>query len=480
MSKQKTIVWLRHDLRLADNPALHAACQAGDVLILYIHDEPSMRSLGAASKVWLHHALTNLEKSLQNKGGNLHLTSGQAKSVLTGLIAEYGITDVYWNRAYSPNEVARDKDLKTFLKEKNIGVKSFKANLLFEPWEVRTQTDGFYKVFTPFWKNATAKGEPDSPLPAPEKISAIASEGAELNILDLLPTQPNWATGFTQAADISEQGAHDRLDYFIQNGLAGYKDKRNNADEEHTSRLSPYLAFGQISPRQIWRKVRIAEQKNDLPEKDVTHFFSELGWREFSYSLLHYLPDLKEQPIQEAFAAYPWADDDKALKRWQQGQTGYPIVDAGMRELWATGFMHNRVRMIVASFLIKHLRLHWHHGERWFWDCLVDADVANNSASWQWVAGCGADAAPYFRIFNPITQGQKFDSSGDYVRKWVPELKNLPTSAIHEPWSAKKDVLNTAGVTLGLTYPHPMVDHFQARKEALAGYEKVKKTKERQ
>jgi deoxyribodipyrimidine photo-lyase len=316
-----------------------------------------------------------------------------------------------------------------------------------------------------------------------DAVKGLEGSVADLESLSLLPhvSEGGWNDAMIKRWDISEQGALDRFEHFVQHGLKGYKEDRNRPDLDHVSMLSPYLHNGQISVRYLWHRVQALRAENDIPEKDADHFLSELGWREFSYNLLYNNHTLPEQNLQGKFDAFPWADPEndqyaaEALQKWQEGMTGYPIVDAGMRQLYATGWMHNRVRMIVGSFLVKHLLLHWHHGEAWFWDCLVDADLANNAASWQWIAGSGADAAPYFRIFNPMTQGKKFDPNADYVRQWVPELKDLPDKHIHTPWEAPDDVLKLAGVQPGKNYPKPIVDHFEARDRALEAFQSLKK-----
>ena len=328
-----------------------------------------------------------------------------------------------------------------------------------------------YKVFTPFYRKGCleASAPPAQPIGAPAAINFLDSaEGLEPDALGLMP-RIRWYEEMAETWQPGEDGAHARLQQFLDDGIRGYKDGRNRPDQAHVSRLSPHLHFGEISPRQVWHAAQAFEAREGF-EKDVDHFLSEIGWREFSYYLLYHWPDLPRKNLQAKFDRFPWRDDAGALKRWQRGQTGYPIVDAGMRELWRTGYMHNRVRMIVGSFLVKNLMLHWHHGEDWFWDTLVDADLANNSASWQWISGCGADAAPYFRIFNPVTQGQKFDPDGDYVRTYVPEIAALPNKYLHSPWDAPADVLESAAVRLGEDYPAPIVDLKATRARALDAF----------
>lgn len=455
----KAIIWFRQDLRLADNPALHHAIQNGmEILPVYIFDNQTAWPMGGASQWWLHHSLQSLNESLD---GKLHLAHGTPMSILQQLIHDHAITHLYWNRCYEPAAIARDKKIKDHFK-KTITVESFNGSLLFEPWEIKQ-----YKIFTPYWKKCREHSFP-KPLPAPQKINFISAPGDALNNWHLLPTKPDWAGGLRQTWQPGEQQARARLADFLKNKSPHYKNGRDRPDKEYTSRLSPYLHFGEISPRQI----AAATPPGDGGDK----FMAEIGWREFAHHLLYHFPDLPEKPLRPAFIHFPWHKNQNHLRAWQRGQTGYPIVDAGMRQLWQTGFMHNRVRMIAASFLIKHLLIPWQTGEKWFWDTLVDADLANNAASWQWVAGCGTDASPWFRIFNPITQGQKFDPNGDYIRAYVPELKNLPTAYIYAPWEAPASILQQAGVTLGKTYPHPIVDHKKARDLALAGYKEIKTT----
>jgi deoxyribodipyrimidine photo-lyase len=468
-----TIVWFRQDLRLADNPALRAAAASGPVLPLYILDEtppPQGRPIGAAARWWLHQSLAALERAL----GGLVLLRGDPRQLLPDLARRTGATTVVWNRCYEPAAIARDTALKASLGAAGVQVQSFNGALLFEPWEVKTGAEGPFKVYTPFWR-ACQKLPVASPLPAPKlKLGSTQGLGDRLAAWTLLPSKPNWASGFAPVWQPGEAGAQARLQTFLSAGIRGYGELRNRPDLPHVSRLSPHLHFGEISPRQVWAATQHAMDARAAPRADGEKFLAEIGWREFAHHLLYHFPTLPERNWKPAFDAYPWANDPAHLAAWQRGRTGYPIVDAGMRELWTTGYMHNRVRMITASFLIKHLRIDWRHGEAWFWDTLLDADLANNAASWQWVAGSGADAAPYFRIFNPISQGQKFDPDGRYVRQWCPELARLPAAFMHAPFEAPPMVLAAAGVSLGKTYPKPIVDHANARAAAMAGYERVK------
>lgn len=460
-----TLVWFRQDLRLADNPALVAAAASGrPVLPVYILDESLPWSPGAASRWWLGRSLAALSRDLAKCGMPLILRRGRAAEVIDELVAAAGVSSVVWNRVYEPSAVARDTQIKTRLKARGIAVESFNAAALVEPWELGKP----YQVFTPFWRALQGRGGPPRPVPVPKKLvpTAASIDSEDLASWKLEPTAPDWAGGLREAWTPGEGGAAERLDAFV--GHANdYKHGRDRPDREETSRLSPHLHFGEIGPRQVWHAVATR-----APEAEA--FLRELAWREFSLHLLHRTSDLPEQPLRPAFAEFPWRDDDAQLRSWQKGLTGYPIVDAGMRQLWQTGWMHNRVRMVAASFLVKHLLLPWQAGERWFWDTLVDADLANNAASWQWVAGCGADAAPYFRIFNPMLQGAKFDPAGDYVRRFVPELARLPASHIHAPWTASDAMLADAGVRLGETYPRPIVDHAAARARALSAFKTLK------
>lgn len=467
MSESPIIVWLRRDLRLADNPALHEAVKTGrPIVTVYILETDKERTKGGASLWWLHYSLSDLASSVIQKGGHLVLRQGYAQEVLDALIIETGADTVFWNRRY--DKVARDRDaeIKSVLKERGLTVKSFRANLLSEPWEVQTKSGGgYYKVFTPYWRAATDFIDVSDPLPAPERLEGPRHIKSD-TLLDwnLRPTAPDWGSKMEPYWQIGEAGAHRALAAFLKGPVSNYTEDRNRPDKEDgTSRLSPHLAFGEISPRQIWQACKNNEHSSHK-------FLTEIGWREFSYVLLYHNPALATENFKPDFDNFEWDEDAQALERWQYGQTGYPFVDAGMRQLWQTGWQHNRVRMVTASFLIKHLLQHWRNGEAWFHDTLVDADPASNAASWQWVAGSGADAAPYFRIFNPFTQGEKFDPDGAYVRRYVPELAGLPKKYIHRPWDAPSHVLQEAGVELGKDYPTPIVDHKMARERALAAY----------
>ncbi len=482
MNDNITLVWFRQDLRLADNPALKAAA-SGRVIPVYIHDPQAAGewAMGGAAQWWLHHSLADLDRNLQALGSRLILRHGSAPAVLDDLIAEVGVSRVVWNRCYEPWAIARDRAVKGDLKARGLQVESFNASLLFEPWTIRSGAGGPFRVYTPFWRACRAAGGPSAPEAAPDRLEAPAvwPHSERLNDWHLLPTAPDWSGGLRTAWTPGEAAARDRLIAFLDRALGQYRDRRNEPGVPATSGLSPHLHWGEIGPRQVWSAVADRLETGAVAgrEGQAETFLKEIVWREFSYHLLFHNPDLPHRPLNARFEDFPWTDDETGhLAAWQRGRTGYPIVDAGMRQLWATGWMHNRVRMVVASFLVKDLLLPWQAGEAWFWDTLVDADLASNSASWQWVAGCGADAAPYFRVFNPVLQGEKFDPAGAYVRHWVPEVARLPDRFVHRPWQAPGEVLEAAGVRLGETYPGPIVDHSEARARALAAFERIKQT----
>lgn len=470
MTKLKVIHWFRQDLRLSDNPALYEAAINGDILPVYILDDINAKDykMGGASRFWLHHSLTSLNQSL---GGKLSIYCGDPSQILPDLCSRHNISKVFWNRCYEPWRIARDKQIKEHLKSLGVDVESHNGSLLWEPWTISKNDGTPYKVFTPFYrKGCLSAPYPRNPLREPNNVNFIRDDTGTLEIddLQLLPTIA-WDKKMLGYWEFGEAAAKDYLIRFLESGVIDYKEGRNYPAKKFVSRLSPYLHFGEISPNQAWYAIK---QLGDNINTD--HFCSELGWREFSYSQLYYNPELPKKNLQAKFDAFPWQENDEKLLAWQKGLTGIPMVDAGMRELWETGYMHNRVRMIVGSFLVKNLLLDWRLGERWFWDCLLDADLANNSASWQWVAGCGADAAPYFRIFNPVTQGAKFDPDGEYIRHYLPELKNLPTRYLFSPWEAPAAILANAGVELGVNYPNPIVDLSLSREEALAAFASLK------
>lgn len=475
------LLWFRQDLRLQDNPALVAALQTGaPVVPVFVLDDAGEGAWapGGATRWWLHHSLAALDASLRALGSRLVLARGESGAVLRRLLQTTGASAVYWNRRYAPAVIARDQTLKTELAAAGVEAKSFNSALLFEPPTIANKQGKPFQVFTPFWRHCLEK-----PVAPPVKFSSKALPAppawpASLTLaqLELLP-RLTWADGFKGEWTPGEIGAQRRLKEFI-GVVDAYADQRNLPDTDGTSRLSPWLHFGEISPRQIWAAlVARAKTTGVFPSGNGERvFLSEVGWREFAHHLLFHFPYTPDRPLREDFEKFPWAEDPGGtrLRAWQRGRTGYPIVDAGMRQLWHTGWMHNRVRMITASFLVKHLRLSWTHGAAWFWDTLVDADLANNTLGWQWTAGCGADAAPYFRIFAPVLQGEKFDARGDYARRWVPELARLPANWIHRPWEAPPEVLAAAGVTLGKNYPRPVVDHAAARAAALAAFKALR------
>lgn len=484
MPVQPIIVLFRRDLRLADHPALAAAASTGaPVIPLYVLDDvsPGDWKAGGASRWWLHGSLASLRNRLAELGSRLIIRRGDSRQVLLRLAQETKASAVFGTRGYEPWAKRLERDLNDKLAGAGIAFKRFPGHLLFEPESLRTKAGEPFRVFSPFWRTATHVDEPKRPLPTPDRLTAPDHwpAGDELANLDLLPTQPDWAGGMRETWTPGEAGARARLDAFLKTALAGYKSGRDYPDRASTSMLSPHLAHGEISPRMCWHAAKAAATGHPATQAGLETYLKELGWREFSYHLLFHWPELPERPFRPEFAMFPWADNPALLTTWQRGRTGYPIVDAGMRQLWQTGWMHNRVRMVVGSFLVKHLLVPWQDGAAWFWDCLVDADLASNSASWQWIAGCGADAAPYFRIFNPVKQGQTFDARGDYVRRWVPELGSLPPAYIHAPWLAPAETLGQAGVSLGETYPKPVVDHSGARAKALGAYAKVKVPAER-
>ncbi|NVN86707.1 MAG: deoxyribodipyrimidine photo-lyase [Rhodopseudomonas sp.] len=475
---QPMIVWFRDDLRLSDHPALHAAAQTGKPLVcVYVLDEasPAIRPLGDAARWWLAQSLRALQTSLIGLGGTLLLRRGPADRIITGLAREIDAGGVYWNEIEMAPERAQADALDASLDRLGIPTHRFRGDLLAAPRDIRTKDGRGLRVFTPFWKRVQTLGGPPKPLPAPSALRPPPLlPGDTLADWKLEPTQPDWAGGLRETWTPGEAAAQAVLTQFLDRA-SGYATGRDRPDRDVTSGLSPHLRFGEISPRQVWHAAKFAVAERPAIAGDIDKFLSELGWREFCRHLLFDLPDLVTRNLQPAFDAFPWRHDAEALRAWQRGRTGYPIVDAGMRQLWHSGVMHNRVRMVVASFLVKHLLIDWRHGERWFWDTLVDADPGSNPANWQWVAGCGADAAPYFRVFNPILQGEKFDPDGDYVRRWVPEIAGLPTKLIHQPWTATPLELAAAGVTLGRNYPNPIVDHKVGRQRALDAYATVRK-----
>jgi deoxyribodipyrimidine photo-lyase len=477
---QSVIVWFRDDLRLSDHPALHAASKtAAPVICLYVLDEasrtPYARALGGAARWWLAQSLKALQASLRSIGGTLVLRRGPAAKIVTELVRETRAGSVFWNEiAQAPHQAIAD-DIAARLTDMGVVARSFPGDLLARPSDIRNKEGRGLKVFTPFWRRIQALGDPPAPRPAPgslRPIDGLASEPLESWRLE--PRHPDWAAGLRKTWTPGEAAAQERLRRFLTGGVKAYAGDRDRPDRVGTSGLSPHLRFGEISPRQVWHAARFAAAEHPVLAIDIDKFLSELGWREFCRHLLFDAPDLAERNWQGTFDAFPWRQDEEALAAWQRGRTGFPIVDAGMRELWHSGVMHNRVRMVAASFLVKHLLIDWREGERWFWDTLVDADAGSNPANWQWIAGPGADAAPYFRVFNPVLQGEKFDPDGAYVRRWVPELARLPAPLIHRPWTATPLELASADVELGRIYPEPIIDHKVARARALAAYARLR------
>ena len=468
------IMWFRQDLRLNDNPALIEANNSGiKILPVYILDDVNSSNwkIGSASRWWLNESLKKLNDSLNN---NLCFMNGDSIKCLDNLISTYNVKSVYFNKCYEPWRIQSDEKIINFLSNKDINTFQLNGSLLFEP-ESTVKEDGTpYKVFTPFYRKGCLQNSPEPriPLEKPKNIKFLKHVELQLEELELLPKK-NWYKDFKDDWSPGENGAREKLNQFLQLGIHNYKDGRNFPSKKNVSRLSPHLHHGEISPNTVWYEVK---EKAETMEsyRDGDHYLSELGWREFSYNLLYFFPYLPNDNLQKKFDNFPWEENNELLIKWQKGETGYPIVDAGMRELWKTGYLHNRVRMIVGSFLVKNLLLHWHHGQEWFWETLVDADLANNSASWQWVSGSGADAAPYFRIFNPVTQGEKFDPNGEYIKHYIPELKNLNGKFLYAPWEAPESVLEAAGIELGKNYPKPIVDLKLSREKALAAFEELK------
>jgi deoxyribodipyrimidine photo-lyase len=420
-----------------------------------------------------------LASAIEKLGGRLILRRGSAAEELAALVTVTGARTVHFTRRYEDWAVAQEYAVKQAVEAAGGSVRRFGGNLLFEPDSIRSKEDKPYRVFSPFWRACLAAPPPRQPLQAPRTIPApnAVPRSDKLEDWGLLPTRPDWAGGLRTTWTPGEAGARERLDDFFEDRLARYAAQRDEPAAEASSRLSPHLHFGEISPHQAYWAASFAADAEPRLQRTAAKFASEIGWREFSYHLLAQVPDLAVAPLRPEFRDFPWTSDRSHLAAWQRGATGYPLVDAGMRELWQTGWMHNRVRMVAASFLVKHLLIPWQEGEAWFWDTLVDADAANNAASWQWVAGCGADAAPYFRIFNPVMQSAKFDSEGAYVRRYVPELAKLPDAHVHAPWEAPDDLLAAAGVELGVTYPRPIVDHKVARDRALAAYAMIQQAR---
>jgi len=470
-----TLVWFRNDLRLTDHAALVHAAERGRVVPVFIWapDEDGDWAPGGAHRWWLRDSLIALDASLRERGSRLTLRSGPTLGALLDLANSTGADRVVWQSRVAPHLRQRDAEVRDELAKARLETRQFAGRILHDPEAIQTGSGGPYRVFTPFWKKLQTELVVDAPLGVPQldgRAPEAWPESASLDDFDLSPMEQDgmdWAEGMRDTWTPGETNALVRLGTFIKESLIDYDEMRNVPADHGTSRLSPHLHWGEISPRTVWTRAN-GWVENGAMREAADKFLSEIAWREFSYHVLHHFPNTPTEPLKEKYAAFPWLDDPDGFEAWTQGQTGYPIVDAGMRQLWATGWMHNRVRMIVASFLTKDLLVPWQDGARWFWDTLCGGDLANNTMGWQWAAGCGADAQPFFRIFNPVSQGQKHDSDGAYVRRWVPELAGLPDTWLHRPWEAPADVLAEAGVELRATYPQPIVDHKEARDRALA------------
>jgi deoxyribodipyrimidine photo-lyase len=473
----KTIWWIRRDMRLDDNPTLQRALRSDALLPVYVHapDEEAPWQLGGAQKWWLARSLASLARALEQAGSRLVILEGETAKTLSDLARKLGASEVVWSRRFEPAALAQEAHVEGALDSAGIKWSSYLANHLFDPEEIATQTGNPYQVYTPFSRNVRARGTPAQPKSAPASLPPAdgAPRGVAIASLDLEP-KLDWAKRFPELWTPGEQGAQAHLKRFNDTALAAYPTGRDEPSTTGTSLLSPHLAFGEVGIRRVWHASAGAKGS---PPASTDKFHAELLWREFATHVLVHFKHTDLKPLRPEYARFPWRKDAAGLKAWQRGQTGYPLVDAGMRQLWATGWMHNRVRMVVASFLVKHLLLPWQDGARWFWDTLVDADLANNSLGWQWAGGCGADAAPYFRIFNPTSQAEKFDADATYIKRWVPELARVPAKFALEPWEAPPLALAGAGVTLGETYPNPIVEHGMARERALGALSTISKSK---
>ena len=481
------IWWIRRDMRLDDNPAAQRAMRAVAMIPLYVHSpsEEGAWPLGGAQKWWLARGLKVFAASLAANGSRLVVLEGEHAKVIVDLARSVGATEVCWTRRLDPAGIAQEHRVEEALDKAGISWSSSLSNHLVDPDDIVTQTGNPYQVYTPFAKNLRARGKPSPPKPSPLKPCPSKSvrldvfpsvtgapAGVAIETLGLEPSR-NWADGFQAMWTPGEAGAQRRLALFVESGLAHYPSGRDEPAADGSSLLAPHLAFGEIGIRRIWHA---AANSKSAPPESIDKFHAELLWREFATHVLFHFKHTDLKPLRAEYAKFPWRDDQAALVAWQRGRTGYPLVDAGMRQLWQTGWMHNRVRMVAASFLVKHLLLPWQDGARWFWDTLVDADLANNSLGWQWAAGCGADAAPYFRIFNPTMQAEKFDGEAAYIKRWVPELAGLPAKQAISPWNAPLLWRDSAPLTLGEAYPPPVVDHVFARQRALAALTSVSRS----
>ena len=461
------LIWFRKDLRLNDNPIIEASKSFDAVYPIFIFDNDIYENkfLGGASLWWLENSLKSLNSSTNN---SLKVIKGNSLKIIPKLCNDLNVNAVFWNRCYERDRINKDTKLKNLLLSNNIEAKSFNASLLWEPWTIKNKSGNPYKVFTPFFKSGCLESAPPrKPLKKIEKIlfKSIKDNVFEEYKYDYTSKKQHWSSKFQKYWKVGENAAKEKFDKFLKNGAENYSIGRNFPGSENVSRLSPYLHWGEISPFEVWHS---ANKRMFGENKKV--FLSEIGWREFAYHLLYNFPDLQNKNLKSNFDNFPWIENENFLKKWEKGMTGFPIIDAGMRELWETGYMHNRARMITSSFLVKNLLQNWQHGKNWFWDCLLDADAASNSASWQWVAGTGTDATPFFRIFNPITQSQKFDTNADYIKKYLPELKRLPTKFIFSPFEQDESTLKDYGVVLGKNYPCPIINYSESRKRALSHY----------
>ncbi len=472
MAVKLGIHWFRQDLRLINNPSIEALSKQVDKIIPIFIFDPKQR-MGSVSKCWLEKSLESLSDAIAKRNGKLNIFVGNPFDVIRSLILENNINSFHWNRLYDPYSIKRDKKIKSELILNDINCETFNGFLLNEPWNIKNKSGTFFKVFTPYWRfcdEITKNKNFNKQIHKLNFLNTILNNSKKIKHLNLTNKKMNWINKIHNNWLPGESNAQVQLRDFIVNKADSYSIARDRPDQNLTSKMSPYLHFGEISPMQIYTEVSSSKK---ISIQNKSKYLAEIGWRDFSYNLLYHYPDMTKNPIQSKFNNFPWLKDNKNLKKWQKGFTGIPIVDAGMRQLYETGWMHNRVRMIVGSFLTKNLLLHWKHGEEWFFDTLVDADIGSNTAGWQWISGCGADASPYFRIFNPILQGQKFDPNGEYVKKYIPELNKVPNKYIHNPWEMSKDNQLSCGCTIGRDYPEPIVDLKKTRNRALSAFKTI-------